>query len=372
MNLSKAIIHELIKEPARDDKPAVTPKIDDAKSLLDCTDKATISLIESIQSLYGTKGNASSQGVFSSEEEYRFPKQFAHFLTTNKNKENFVQLTMNAMRNLVFWSDKKPFATGGYMVFASYEQNGEDFFIAAMVKKKDGIRLVNLKPETIQEVDLSKLHQAVRLNIGKYKEAIKAEKEGKPVKSAFLSFISPKSSQAASGYFINAFGCTDALPAQTSTNNAIKSVKDFFDADERLKPLKNEANDKVVEFLEEVLKTEEKLCTIDSINGLVTSLLPAELVEELQDDYVAFANDEPYNVPDSFYIHSGEVNKAKKVRLRGLGGAWTFTFEKRLFGDSSSDDVQFNKAAKSLTLHNLSVNMIEELDRVIKDRETDE
>jgi nucleoid-associated protein len=369
MELLKSIIHELIKEPARDGNPAIDASIEEAEHLLDSSDDATVALVSNIHSLYGTKGNASSQGTFNEEGAFAFPVQFGSFIDSNGDDEAFRELTMYAMENLRESADGENFATGGYIVFAFYQQNNEEFFLAAMLKKKDGIRLQDLRPETIQEVDLSKLHQAIKVNLSRYLNFKEAEDQDEPLNDSYLSFISPKSNQSASGYFISAFGCTDARAAAVSTKSALEAVRRFFEDDERIEHLKTDANDRAVEFMEETLKREEKICTLDELNHLVNGLIPIDLMDELNDSFVEYANGDPFFVPDRFYTNSTEVRKAKKVQLKGLGGAWNLNFEKRVLGLTCNDDIQFSPENEgSITIRNLSTDMKEKLIQAIEER----
>jgi nucleoid-associated protein len=238
-----------------------------------------------------------------------------------------------------------------------------------MLKKRDGLRLKDLKPESIQEVDLSKLHQAIKINLTRYlifKEALAAEE---PTQGAYLSFISPQKNKSASGYFISAFGCTDALPAAEATKSALEAVRSFFEDDVRLDYLKVNAQDATVALLEDSLKKEEKTCSIDELNNLVNSIIPIEFIDELRDTFVEFANAEPYSVPDRFYTSQSEVTKAKKVKLRGIGGAWSLNFEKRVLGSTNAADIQY-RDDHTILIRNLTDAMKNQLEQAILERDT--
>ncbi|MBU1557267.1 MAG: nucleoid-associated protein [Gammaproteobacteria bacterium] len=372
MDLICAVIHELVKEPAREDSPAIEAHYVEAENLLDVTSEPTYELVKSIQSLYGTKGNASSKGTFETNGAYTFPTQFLSFVDSIGDDDAFLALTNSAMVNLVEKAGSQNFATGGYVVFAYYQQGGHGYILAAMVKKRDGISLVNLEPKVIQEVDLSKIHQAIRINISSYMDARDAEELGDAINGAYLTFISPKNNKSASGYFITAFGCTNAIESATSTKNAIEAVTQFFERDERLEHLSNNAHDRVVELLENILTRDDKTCSIDEINHVVNSLIPVELADELNDTFVEFANNPPFNVPDSFYTHSGEIRKAKKVLLKDTGGSWSLNFEKRVFGTNPSADIQYCPTPDGgyITIRNLSDRIRTKIEEVLRERES--
>jgi nucleoid-associated protein len=367
--LQKAIIHELIKEPAKKNIPEIRASVAFAPELLDVKDQATITLVESIQSLYGTKGNASSQGTFEFDESYNFPGQFSQFIDSEITEASFLTLTKRSMNNLRNTASSKNFATGGYIVFAYYTQNQKAFMLTAMVKKKNGIKLDHrFKPETIQEVDLSKLHQAIKVNVVNYLTAIECKKNDLPYSGSYLSFISPKSNTS-SGYFISAFGCTDALPAEVSTTNALEAVVQFFEANESISNLKNVAHDRVIKHFEETLTRTDKTCSIDDLNQIVNGFIPISDEDNLIDTFVEFANNDPFNVPDIFYTHSTVVKKAKKIQLKGHDGAWVLNFDKRMLGTTDNADIQYSKKGKgSIIIRNLSTEIKQELIEAISKR----
>ena len=154
MELLKTVIHELIKQPAKNERPEIPAQVTLANELLDVSQPAAIKLVESIQSLYGTKGNSSSQGTFELDGSFQFPRRFSSFINNEISDESFLELTIHSMNIIRNKAADKNFSTGGYIVFAYYIQNNQPFVITAMVKKKDGIQLTDLKPVTIQEVDI--------------------------------------------------------------------------------------------------------------------------------------------------------------------------------------------------------------------------
>lgn len=114
MELLQAVIHELVKEPAKDKRPAIGPTFDEASRQLDVTEEPTIKLVESIKSLYGKKGNYSSQGTFDLEDTSQtFPREFEEFTASTGDDDAFFELTIQTMKNLVSKSSSENFATGG-------------------------------------------------------------------------------------------------------------------------------------------------------------------------------------------------------------------------------------------------------------------
>jgi nucleoid-associated protein len=375
MELLQAVIHEFIKEPAKEGRPAIEAHYTEATEQLDVSEEPTVKLVESIRSLYGSKGNYSSQGTFDlADSAQTFPDNFATFVDSSGDDDAFLELTIQTMDNLVARSAPQNFATGGYIVFAHYTYGGQNYFLVAMVKKKDGITLVNLKPETIQEVDLSKLHQAIRINNTSYLQAMELIEEGEPFDGSYLSFISPVSNQGASGYFIQAFGCHDAIPAKKATISAFDAVRYYFDSNVQIRHLKSEAVDSLVELFNNLLNNEDeenRICTLEILNERVSSIITYHEIENAPNDFMEIANSEDFNVPDSFYPSKQALTEQTRVKLKGMDGAWALNFEKRVFGSSDDSDIQFNPQTSSnqasIVIRNLSADLINVLERALED-----
>jgi nucleoid-associated protein len=102
-------------------------------------------------------------------------------------------------------------ALAGRILFSLFDDaEAGPIFMIAMIKQKGGVVLNDdFIPIDIVEVDLSKLHQASQIRIDhflsdqKIDSAVNHEDQDRN----YLSFLSPKSSTHASGYFISALGC---------------------------------------------------------------------------------------------------------------------------------------------------------------------
>ena len=371
MQILQVVIHELIKEPARNGSPAIQAHFSEANELLDITHPATIKLVENIQKLYGTRGNYSSQGTFDLDNRsYTFPTDFREFADSSGDEDCFSVLSIKSMEALVEKSSQQNFATGGYIVFSHYEQNGQNFLLVAMVKKKDGITLIDLKPENIDQVDLSKLHQAIKINIGKYAQAMEHLERDTPFEGSYLSFISSASEKGASGYFIQAFGCKDAIPSEQATESTFDAIKYFLDSYDQLKPLQNQAQDAVISLFSDKLsneQSEDRICTLEEINSTIQTIIDANDIQDVTNNFMDIANSEDFSVPNSFYPNKKCISKLTRLKLKAPGGIWDFNFEKRLFGDSTEDQIQYVRSdannESSIVIRNLPEKVIELLEK---------
>ncbi|MFT4926184.1 MAG: nucleoid-associated protein [Phenylobacterium sp.] len=354
MELQQAIIHELVKEKKQKDAPDVEPQVLEGQ-LLDVESDAVKTLVDSILNIYGTKGNSSARGTFNKVDDYSFPKHVDHFI--EDANLDFKALSIQAMACLKKASKDKNFATGGYLVFGYYKSAIGETILIAMVKKRKGITLRNLIPETVQEVDLSKLHQAVRINVAKYKdwsqqEALE-EVELNSVNS-YLSFVSPKVNEETSGYFIEAIGCTNAIADKQATKDVIAAVGAFFNSDEQLKPLKKDAKEEVASKLYEISKSDNPECSLDTVDAWVTAIIPEELQDRYANKFTQHANNEPFNVPSVFKSNSTEAKKGLNVKIGNTKEGWSLNLARYLLGTQGDATIQYDQDEHLIIIRDLS------------------
>jgi nucleoid-associated protein len=363
MILSRSIIHELVKEKKQKDIPQAAPSFNEGQ-LLDVESLPVTSLIDSIVKIYGTKGNSSAQGTFDLAGGFAFPHHLNKFIA---GEDDFLDFTKKAMQCLLNACRDINFATGGYIAFGHYISevaDNSDMLLIAMVKKRDGITLNNLVPETIQEVDLSKLHQAVRINISSYKEWVleneKADGAINPVNS-YLSFVSPRNNKDASGYFVDAIGCTNAVLDKVATSKVISAVNDFFESKQALKTFKREAKETIASKLYDISKSDNPECAIETIDSWVTAFIPDELQDEMSGEFCTLANNDPYNVPALFKPNSTAALNAMKLKLNAKDFGWSLNIERTILGDSDTALIEFDKENKRLIINELPQDIMDSI-----------
>lgn len=371
MELRQAIIHELIKERIVRDEPTPTPSIIEG-NLLDVSSIAVTTLINSILNIYGTKGNSSSQGTFDLDGGLSFPGHIDHFIEQSVNSTNFEELSKLAMACLLTAVQSENLATGGYIVFGHYASSSpsasvdEEMLLIAMVKKRDGITLQNLIPKTVQEVDLSKLHQAVRINVTRYKQWKENTTSGEVNSvNSYLSFISPKVNKTTSGYFVKAMGCTNAVADRKATKDVLSAVSAFFANHEQLKESKKTAKEEVAQKLFERSKSENPECSLDTVDAWVTAMIPEELQPELANKFTEFANNEPYNVPSAFKSNSTEAKNGISLKIASKEVGWSMNMERCLLGTDTGSTIQYDKSNKKLIIRELPSNIMRNLDAAL-------
>lgn len=200
------------------------------------------------------------------------------------------------------------------------------------MKERGGIQLdENYVPKEIQEVDLNKVQQAARINLGSF-VAIQAmaaaptpESEmAEEADSTYLCFISRGRDSQASDYFISALGCAKGVASGRATKNAIDNVAKFFRDNKSLKSFGYRAKEAVIKYLEVQLAA-GKSARLDSIVHAAVAHVPADLVDEIAGlkDYL---NSEKNKVPDDFTVNAKTLKE--KTRIKGDASNWSLQFER--------------------------------------------
>ncbi|HBZ3589031.1 TPA: nucleoid-associated protein, partial [Klebsiella pneumoniae] len=170
ITLNNVIVHELLKEAKKPMVPGKRMKFRD--TTLDSSNAIVLKLINEINGLYGKKGNSAYYGVFKEELTERGPVPDAiesYTCLVPPSSQDFIDLSVGIMNKLADEAEKQPWSSGGVIVFADYVRDGINFFLVTMIKQKEGIRLSSkLEPELLEQLDLTKINQAARINFDKF------------------------------------------------------------------------------------------------------------------------------------------------------------------------------------------------------------
>lgn len=136
MDCQFAIVHELIKE-----RNSGSANIRERETLLDLNDDKVIYTVTSALAAIGTEGNRIMRGIFlDNGRQGTFPNSSVRFFDSllsdnqqvNKSEEQFIDLTKIALteiKNEIIKPASDKMSTGGYLLFALYKTNGNQFFL---------------------------------------------------------------------------------------------------------------------------------------------------------------------------------------------------------------------------------------------------
>ncbi|MGB7647301.1 MAG: nucleoid-associated protein [Pseudomonas fluorescens] len=327
-------------------------------------------LVNGIHGLIGKEGNSVVYGQFANDERQGpFPRRFTEFVATQDDEDQFIDLTHLAMDQLVEQAGLQVLSTGGHILCAQYSSGASNFFLVASMKERGGIQLdENYVPKEIQEVDLNKVQQAARINLGSF-VAIQAMATATPqtveseaveeADSTYLCFISRGRDSQASDYFISALGCAKGVASGRATKNAIDNVAKFFRDKKSLKSFGYRAKEAVIKYLETQLAA-GKSARLDSIVHAAVAHVPADLVDEIAGlkDYL---NSEKNKVPDDFTVNAKTLKE--KTRIKGDASNWSLQFERGALGKDPAADVYYDEGRKKLTLSNMTTELIDVIEK---------
>ena len=361
ITLKSAIIHSFKKLAHTDFVGEIVKKT----VSLDINNPALSFLVDGINGLIGKDGNSVVYGQFSSDgREGPFPKSFKDYIgkfgAANEDAE-FVGLTHLVMDQLVAQAAQQVLSTGGHILCALYESGASDFFIVASMKERGGIQLdANYVPNKIQEVDLSKVQQAARINIVSFND-VKAREllpapadDDEELDSTYLCFLSKGRDSQASDYFINALGCAKGVASGRATKNAIDNVARFFRDKVELKGLGYKAKMAVVSYLQERLDN-NKPAKLDEICHAATVHVPPELVESIL-GLKEYLNGEKNKVPDEFTVNAKSLKERTRIKVETPN--WTLLFERGSLGKDPIAAIYYDEVRRKLTLSNLTPELV--------------
>lgn len=350
VTINKIVIHELIKEQHAAIQPSnIRPNV------IDPTNVAANKLLNGIISLYGKRNNSAHYGTFrTGVGRGDFPDNFETY-STIKTPDNiqFLEITTSAMNELYRKAEASTPSSGGYILFADYSKQQGRFFLAAMIKQKEGLTISeNLEPEEFIQLDLSKLHQAARINFGKLSAYLAADSVGK-MDLSYLSFVSPRTGKTAAGYFVTALGCAPGVAASRATDTLIRESIKFFRENEDLQEYKLEFKKDLLEYLHEKEKFNESV-KLSEIEKLARKYIPAEQegqADEIADAFISYLNSEDLSIPVEFPINKSALTKYTHIKYKADN--WELNFERQALGDKDDAQIYYDKVQNRLIINDL-------------------
>ncbi|HAU5008124.1 nucleoid-associated protein [Proteus mirabilis] len=354
IEIKNVIIHEFIKEAK---KPVDKSKMFNFRdSVLDPKNQNVSGLVSTITGLYGKKGNSAYYGIFKEDTTKRgpIPNKFEeYFVYGDKNTQNFIDFTVSITKQIAEEAEKEIWSSGGFLIYADYLSDATRYFIITMVKNKPGMRISSkLEPEELEQLDLSKIHQAARINFSRYEQYQNSAKVEKSDLN-YLSFISKTPYTNAASYFITALGCDKGISSTKATQQLPYEIKKFFESHEELKPSSLNFRKKVIDYLGDKISNNQpaKLSDIEDMAKTHMTNIDDERKETLVSLLIERLNSDEVQIPSEFNVNKAAYEKMKNISYKSVG--FGYTFEKGMLGINKSASVCYNQKEKSLTFTSL-------------------
>lgn len=290
-SIKRFVIHELFK----DKNPDV------ASEILNLENDVILKLAKDLVKIKDNR-TAVLWGQFKGNGDFPLKlKELDIDQTDEERNKTFLELTektMNSLYEEIVHTNSK----GGYICFIEYKSFHDHRLMAAMITNTSGIKLTNLKPTSEVHVDLSKLHQAVDINMTGYFKSLNDE-----YSKNYLSFIGKGKH---TDYFTSAFDCINKITPAKAVNKAPVVLKDFLSQFNVDNITQKNARAQLVKYLTDNIGKEVHLSKIEEI---AVSHLPDSCTEEEKQSFIAFSKQDKYEMPAIFEARKNNVDKLAKI-----------------------------------------------------------
>ncbi|WP_332419018.1 nucleoid-associated protein [Vibrio metschnikovii] len=290
-SIKRFVIHELFK----DKNPDV------ASEILNLENDVILKLAKDLVKIKDNR-TAVLWGQFKGNGDFPLKlKELDIDQTYEERNKTFLELTektMNSLYEEIVHTNSK----GGYICFIEYKSFHDHRLMAAMITNTSGIKLTNLKPTSEVHVDLSKLHQAVDINMTGYFKSLNDE-----YSKNYLSFIGKGKH---TDYFTSAFDCINKITPAKAVNKAPVVLKDFLSQFNVDNITQKNARAQLVKYLTDNIGKEVHLSKIEEI---AVSHLPDSCTEEEKQSFIAFSKQDKYEMPATFEARKNNVDKLAKI-----------------------------------------------------------
>lgn len=364
IQIRHSVIHGFEKEAG-----AQVARVVKKDRLLDNALESVNALVQGMVTLLGKKESSQIWGKFSDNgRQGLFPGRFEGYAGDLDSVAGFLDLSHLAVDEIARAAEGQHASTGGHILCSTYDDDrGNTRVIVAMIKQRSGLQLdADLVPINIIEVDMSKLHQAAQIRVGEF---LAARQQNQPAVDAedadvsYLSFVAMRSDRGSSAYFVDALGCEVGVSSRKATTRLYKAVDTFFQGTPELEPYRRKARDALSAYLQEE-STANRVVTMEGLQVHMDRVVPAEHAH-LVVDMAQTLNGEPHRVPDSFRVDKAVLKKHSRVSLESP--RLTIKFERAMLGTDPNSDLFFDEGARSLTVQNLSDEMMIRLQQTLAD-----
>jgi len=370
--LKFAIIHSLDKEA---NSNVATVRLAQAK--LDIASVTVVSLAEQLSKLVGKDGSSVFWGQFGNDNRQgKFPSA-VRSLAEEETLDAFVTASHVAMSELQRKAKEENFATGGYVCFLVYASQASTFLLVAMIKERGALTLTaDLVPTEIKEIDLSKLHQAARVNLDRYSQALQigeaansataAEDDGETLEKTYLCFINRKSQKAdVASYFVEALGCEKGVSSGRTTKALIHAVRAFVRTNSETKDLAKIVRRAVIDYLH--AQPDGSTITIASVVNVVRHSLGPELASSAE-GLAEYLQGDDIQIPAEFSVSASALDAM--TRIRATTALWNLSFDDAALGLQDSEIV-YNPDAHTLLFTKLPNDTVRRVEAALAERQSE-
>lgn len=324
MNINHIIVHSIEKEQHQDQADIEVHLREDELPV----DDRVIALLEGVRDVYTNKTGKAFGGLgenrFFSRELRRMYDELVEFI-------EFTNIAMNELKGHMA---AQPLATGGYLLFADFNNHGTRYFMVVMLKSKEGLSFDDeLELMDAHQLDLDKLHFAARVDV----DAWQGDDDGNNV-----SFIKGRASTSVTQYFKEFLGIEEFSESVKTTQNLITAVTNYYRQELGLDADAVEEYKKVIHDYCSSKHANEEPIFLDELSRYLDEENPTRFMEYAQENY---------EIPNEFQVDKNRLRKFLRYSGQDKGVSISFTsevFGSRVKYDPATDVLTINQIPKTL------------------------
>lgn len=292
-------------------------------------------VVSDLHAMYASRASK-SHGAFDPDAA-NYPAQTFLGAYRSGGFKDFATLTAKLMTTLAAEAKKKPGATGGHVLFAHIEKDGQVFLLVAIINDKLGAALTkNYDIASVEHLDLDGFRFAGRINITAWTAA--AER--------YIGFLKGKGDVA--DYFKAFLGCSTPVQDLEDTRALVRALKDFAEPAKGFVPDGEAFLRKAFEIFQRHARDNEPI----DFEALANELMPSDpkpLSKALGDPEAALG--------DGFVPKKRGYWPLTKFAARTP--LWSMEFDRRALADGK---VVYNGDKKTLTFTELPPELVSRLE----------
>ncbi|MCE8028790.1 hypothetical protein HOP54_08820 [Halomonas daqingensis] len=331
MHIQEAVIHGLEKVSQS------TTVTENFRHVLSAVDNRMENLGEGVLKEYAKQSD--SYGTFDADQKtYPFSQLLREYFD---KKVGLLEFSIAATRLIAARMMGSPPATGGYVLFIRYTNQGRDWLLIVMLKLKSS---TGVDPKTLElleslSFDINNLHEAARIDLAKW------EVNDQP----YLSFIKKSSSQdEVTKYFRLALGCTEYTDSHYNTEQAVSALVKYCAEKKWDNTRTQQARQALHDYFDEKYHSADKTVHLKALSGMINDANP--------DDFYNFVKQEAIPVSDTFSPAKKIFDKLKVIRRKF--GTVSVRFEAQ---DVMNDIVDYDDANGMLYIKNIPQSLIDDI-----------
>ncbi|OUR70518.1 hypothetical protein A9Q77_07340, partial [Marinomonas sp. 42_23_T18] len=333
------IVHEIQKNSSSD-KTLLIARPEEM-----IVDDQAMALSQKINDLFNRSGM--NTGRFSNPEGSDEGSKLPGLINQHFNESgfsDFVAFTKACAAEYVRHLETVEDVEGGLLWFHHYQVQDTSFLLIVLLKRKEGVVLnADLSLEQINQIEMDKLHMAMRINL----TAWKAQDEAR-----YIAFRFGRAPRHESDYFTAFIGCNEPAAAATETRKLVDLTSAFCQEmnvpQKAAVELKRVVADRCLEKVED-----KEPIALKQIADEIESQFSAEQAKKFLD----LASSESFNLEKEIFVEKAALKKL--TRYSGSNKTITLSFDSDLLGES----ISFNEATQSLTFKDLPKSLLKQLQK---------